>query len=333
MKRIMNDAARYCREAAEGFLFAHTDTLSMVAEDPFLAVRSTGPDPAEVPVMAVGDGGHFPMFHGYVGPGMLSGSVLGEVFQAPDSRKILTMLRTLDRGHGVVLLYDSAFCTGKTLQAVDEARKMGIQVFLFTLQDDYGAAFGWDKTGTRCGAGLLLCCKLAGAAASAGKTGEEILELLYHAREHMATVGMIAEDGFHPRTEKKFLPLTRDTVQIGGGLHNEPGFEQIPVPPADIAAEHMFRKKLNPIVTLSAGDHAAVLLNGYGGMALEELFILYRKLSSEMHALGIFAESPLVGNYGGNLGANGYSITLLKLDAPLLPLWNAPVNTAALRRG
>ena len=173
---------------------------------------------------------------------------------------------------------------------------------------------------------MILCSKIAGAAAGAGESSSKILTILDHARKQIASVGLIVECGHDPVTGEQFLTIPECKVQIGGGLHSEAGFEEISVPCADTVADHMFRKKLNPVVNLLAGDTAALLVNGYGGMPQEELYIVFRKLADIMNEQNIHLVNPLVGNCAGNLDTNGLSITIMKLDEILLPLWNPGRN-------
>lgn len=330
MKRIMNNPIQYCSEAAEGAVYAHSERIKLVSGNPHLILRTTKPAVAQTTILAVCDGGHFPMYYGYIGDGMLDGCAIGDIYQAPAWEEILSLITVCDQGCGTVLLYDSTFCSENCARAIGEAEKAGVSVSSFSLREDWGATFGFTKELTRCGAGLIFCCKLAGAAAAKGWDKEKILRMLNQTQDRIATLGLIAESGYHPHTEEQLLVISGDQVQIGGGFHTEKGFEEIPVPPADIVADHMFRKKLNALVKLSAGDNAAIMINGFGGMPQEDLYIVYRKLAKILEELRIQPVRPMIGTFAGNLGANGLSITIMKLDDKLLKLWCAPVDTITL---
>lgn len=330
MKRIMNNPLQYYPEAAEGAVYAFPERIKLISGNPHLISRTVRSNTAKTAVLAVCDGGHFPMYCGYIGDGMLDGCAIGDIYQAPAWEEILSLITVCEKGQGAILLYDSTLCSESCAKAVLEAKKAGICVCSFSLREDWGAAFGHVKELTRCGAGLIFCCKLAGAAAQEGWSAKEILELLVRTQEQIATLGLIANSGYHPHTGEQLLLIPEDRVQIGGGLHMEKGFEEIPVPPADIVAEHMFRKKLNVLIKLSAGDSAAVMVNGFGGIPQEDLFIVYRKLAKIMEGLKIQPVRPVIGTFAGNLGTCGLSITLMKLDNELLGLWNAPVDTITL---
>lgn len=330
MKRIMNDPLRYCTEAIEGAVCAYPKKIKLVSGNPHLISRVQKPDVPRATVLAVCDGGHFPLYYGYVGEGMLDGCAIGDVYQAPDRTDILSLITASDQGCGTILLYDDSMCAENCAYAIREANKAGLTVYSFALREDLGAVAGLSKELARPGAGLVFCCKLAGAAAAAGQNAENILAMLNRAQEQIATLGLIAESGYHPYTGEQLLPIPAAHVQIGAGLHGELGFEEIPIPPADMVADHMFRKKINALLKLSSGDCAAVLVNGYGGIPQEDLYIVYRKLAKIMEGLGIQLIRPLVGSYACNIGTNGLSITIMKLDRSLMQLWNAPVDTIAL---
>jgi len=330
MKKIMNHPIQYCSEAVEGAVYAHPERMKLVSGNPHLISRAVKPAAAKTSILAVCDGGHFPMYYGYIGDGMLDGCAIGDIYQAPAWEEILSLITACDQGCGTILLFDGTFCAENCARAVCEAEKAGIFVSSFSLCEDWGATFGFTKELTRCGAGLVFCCKLAGAAAAIGWKKEEILALLNRTQDQIATLGLIAESGYHPHTGEQLLMIPADRVQIGGGLHTEKGFEEIPVPSADTVADHMFRKKLNALIKLSAGDSAAVMVNGFGGTPQEDLYIVFRKLAKIMEKLGIRLVHPMIGTFAGNLGTNGLSITIMKLDDELLKLWNTPADTITL---
>jgi len=318
VKKIINDPKRVVDESVAGFGLAHADIVR-VEMDPIHVVRADAPIAGKVGIVSGGGSGHEPLHAGYVGFGMLDAAVPGAVFTSPTPDPILAATKAVDGGAGVLHIVKNY--TGDVLNfetAADLAAADGITVRAVVTNDDVAVKDSLYTAGRRGVAGTVLVEKIAGAAAERGDSLDEVADLAERVNANARSMGLALTPCIVPHAGEPSFTLAEDEIEIGIGIHGEPGRERIKLEPADRLVDRL----LEP-----------VLVNGMGGTPLIELYLAYRRAAEVLAERGITIARSLVGNYITSLEMQGMSITLLKLDDEMIELWDAPVQTAALRWG
>src|SRR6478735_9073474 len=332
VKKIINDPKRVVDESVAGFGLAHAD-LVRVEMDPIHVVRADAPISGKVGLVSGGGSGHEPLHAGFVGYGMLDAAVPGAVFTSPTPDPILAATKAVDGGAGVLHIVKNY--TGDVLNfetAADLAAADGIEVRAVVTNDDVAVKDSLYTAGRRGVAGTVLVEKIAGAAAERGDTLDQVASVAERVNANARSMGLALTPCTVPHAGEPSFTLADDEVEIGIGIHGEPGRERIKLEPADALVDRM----LAPVVEdlpFSSGDRVLLFVNGMGGTPQIELYIAYRRAAARLGELGIEVSRSLVGNYITSLEMQGMSITLLKLDDELTELWDAPVHTPALRWG
>ncbi|WP_430646511.1 dihydroxyacetone kinase subunit DhaK [Agromyces sp. GXS1127] len=332
MKKIINDPKHVVDESVAGFGLAHAD-LVRIETDPIHVVRADAPVAGKVGLVSGGGSGHEPLHAGFVGPGMLDAAVPGAVFTSPTPDPILAATKAVDGGKGVLHIVKNY--TGDVLNfetAADLAAADDIQVRAVVTNDDVAVKDSLYTAGRRGVGGTVLVEKIAGAAAERGDTLDEVAEIAERVNANARSMGMALTPCIVPHAGEPSFTLAEDEVEIGIGIHGEPGRERIKLEPADAIVDRL----IGPIIEdlpYSSGDRVLLFVNGMGGTPQIELYIAYRRAAAVLAERGITIERSLVGNYITSLEMQGFSITLLKLDDEMVGLWDAPVHTAALRWG
>ncbi|KQX07004.1 MULTISPECIES: dihydroxyacetone kinase subunit DhaK [unclassified Leifsonia] len=332
MKKLINDPKNVVNESLAGFAAAHSD-LVRAEYDPNYVVRADAPVAGKVAIISGGGSGHEPLHAGFVGFGMLDGAVPGAVFTSPTPDPILAATKAVDSGAGVLHIVKNY--TGDVLNfetAADLAAAEGIEVRAVVTNDDVAVKDSLYTAGRRGVAGTVLVEKIAGAAAQRGDDLDAVTAIAEKVNAQVRSMGVALTPCIVPHAGEPSFELADDEIEIGIGIHGEPGRERIKLEPADAIVERI----LGPIVEdipFASGDKVLLLVNGMGGTPLVELFIVYRHAAEVLAAQGIEVTRSLVGNYTTALEMQGFSLTVLKLDDELTELWDAPVETAALRWG
>jgi dihydroxyacetone kinase-like protein len=332
MKKLINDPRAVLRESLEGFAQAHPD-LVRVSLDPPLVVRVDAPLPGKVGVVAGGGSGHEPLHLGFVGPGMLDAAVPGPVFTSPTPEPILLADQAVDGGAGVVHLVKNY--TGDILNfemARELAEAAGIRVETVVIDDDVAVPDSLWSAGRRGVAGVLLVEKIAGAAAARGDDLAAVAAVAARARDQVRSMGVALHAGTVPHVGRPSFDLADDEVEIGVGIHGEPGRQRLAHRSADDLTDLLVEAVLDDLA-LAPGDRVVLLVNGMGRTPLAELYIVFRRARQRVHERGGFVVRSLVGEYVTSLDMAGVSVTILKVDDELMELYDAPVRTAALRWG
>ena len=330
MKKLINDPANVVAETLAGFQAAHADLVT-VHFDPDYVVRADAPVQGKVGLVSGGGSGHEPLHGGFVGHGMLDAAVAGEVFTSPTPDRVQAATQAVDRGAGVLHIVKNY--TGDVLNfemAAELASMEGIEVGTVVVADDVAVQDSLYTAGRR-GVGLtVLLEKLVGAAAEEGRDLASVVDLAHRITANGRSMGMALTSGTVPAAGKPTFDLPDDQMEIGIGIHGEPGRHREPLAPAhDIA-----RQLVDPILAdLDVTGPAIVMLNGMGGSPLIELYLMYGEVSAMLEAAGVQIVRNLVGNYITSLDMAGCSLTVLKADDELLRLWDAPVSTPGLRWG
>ncbi|MCL2454389.1 MAG: dihydroxyacetone kinase subunit DhaK [Micrococcales bacterium] len=330
MKKLINDPRDVVVESVEGFVLAHSDIVT-VHGDPWYVARVGGAVPGKVGVVSGGGSGHEPMHVGYVGAGMLDVAVPGPVFTSPTPDQIAAAVRAADGGAGVLAVVKSY--TGDVLNfetGAELAQAEGVEVERVVVDDDCAVESSTSAVGRRGVAGTVVVEKIAGAAAARGDDLAGVARVARRAIEQVCSMGVALAPCTVPHVGRPSFDLPDDEVEIGIGIHGEPGRRRVPLASADEITTTLLDAVADDLGIL-AGERVLLLVNGMGGTPLSELYIVYRRARALLADRGVRVTRSLVGDYTTALEMQGASVSLLRLDDELTALWDAPVHTAALR--
>ncbi|MEX5234314.1 dihydroxyacetone kinase subunit DhaK [Kocuria arenosa] len=332
MKKLINDPADVVREALLGMQAAHGDRLR-VDHSHRVVFRADAPRRGKVGLVSGGGSGHEPMHGGFVGPGMLDAACAGEVFTSPVPDQMLAATLGVDGGAGVLHIVKNY--TGDVMNfemAAELAAENGVEVVSVVTDDDVAVQDSLYTAGRR-GVGVtVLLEKIAGAAAEEGRPLSEVADIARRVDEQGRSMGMALTSCTVPAAGRPTFELDENEIEVGIGIHGEPGRERRPIAPAREVAAML----VEPVLAdLPAADGAPVIafLNGMGGTPLIELYIMYSEVQQLLQKAGVPVARSLVGNYITSLDMAGCSVTLLRADDEIVRLWDAPVNTPGLRWG
>lgn len=330
MKKLINSPESLVRDALEGMAAAHSD-LIRVHFDPDIVVRIGAPVQGKVGLVSGGGSGHEPMHAGFVGYGMLDAACPGAVFTSPVPDQMLAATKAVDGGAGVLHLVKNY--TGDIMNfemAAELAQAEGIEIATVVINDDVAVQDSLYTAGRRGVGATVLAEKIGGAAAEAGMSLAEVKRICEKVNSSARSMGMALTSCTVPAAGKPTFDLGPDEIEIGIGIHGEPGRQRLP-----LAAAHDIVGMLASAVlddrSFGQGDEVLAFVNGMGGTPLIELYIVYNELVKICKARDITIGRSLIGSYITSLEMAGTSITLLKLDDELRHLWDAPVNTPALK--
>ncbi|MCU6482653.1 dihydroxyacetone kinase-like protein [Arthrobacter silviterrae] len=331
MKKLINDPKAVVDESVEGFGLAHAGLVT-VHPDPLFVSRKEAKS-GKVGLLSGGGSGHEPLHAGYVGFGMLDAAVPGAVFTSPTPDQIIPATVAANSGAGVVHIVKNY--TGDVLNfetAAEMAQAEGIEVRTVLVNDDVAVEDSLYTAGRRGVGGTVLVEKIAGAAAERGDGLDAVAAIGQRVVDNVRTMGVALSACTVPHAGVPSFELGEDEIEIGIGIHGEPGRHRIPMENADGITDRL----LEPILTdlkPAAGDKVLLFVNGMGGTPASELYIVYRRAAKVLADAGLSVERSLVGNYITALEMQGCSISVLRLDDEMTSLWDAPVNTPALRWG
>ena len=332
MKKLINRVDDVVREELEGVAAAHPDRVR-VHFDPNFVFRVDAPVQGKTAIVSGGGSGHEPMHGGFVGVGMLDAACPGEVFTSPTPDQILEATKAVNGGSGVLHLVKNY--TGDILNfemAADLARSEGIEVEAVVINDDVAVQDSLYTAGRRGVGTTVLAEKICGAAAEARRPLKEVADLCRRVNAGGRSMGMALTSCTVPAAGKPTFELGDREMEIGFGIHGEPGRERRALATADEIVEMLARPIVDDL-PFRRGDAVLAFVNGMGGTPLIELYIVYRALARLLDGVGVKIERNLIGPYITSLEMAGCSITLLKLDDELTRLWDAPVDTPGLRWG
>lgn len=327
MRKIINAPEKFVDEMIDGILLAHPEQVKTPGDDKRILVRADAPVAGKVGIVTGGGSGHLPLFKGYVGQGLCSGVAIGNVFSSPSSQQIFEATQAVDGGAGVLYLYGNY--GGDVFNfdlAADLAELEDISTMTVLGRDDVASQPNERKHDRRGVAGILFAYKGAGAAAERGDTLEEVAAVAEDMVEHTATMGIGLAPTVLPTTGAKSFDLPDGEMEIGIGIHGEPGIHRGPLETADQITSRLV-DALVADLGLESGDAVAILVNGLGATPLEELYVMFRKAHEILSAQGITIEKKYIGEYATSLEMAGASISLLKLNDERLALLNAPARS------
>jgi dihydroxyacetone kinase-like protein len=331
MKKLINDPQDVVAEALQGIEAAHPDLR--VDHQHKIIYRGDAPRPDKVGIISGGGSGHEPLHGGFVGLGMLDAACAGEVFTSPVPDQMLAATKLVDGGAGVLHVVKNY--TGDVMNfdmAADMGKGEDIEVETVLTNDDVAVEDSLYTAGRR-GVGVtVLVEKICGAAADDGKSLAEVAELGRRVNANGRSMGMALTPCITPGSGEPSFELAEDEVEIGIGIHGEPGRFRESIGPASQIAERLMTPILEDL-PFSSGDKVLAFVNGMGGTPLLELYVVYAEVAKIAQERGLQIERNLVGNFITSLEMQGCSITLVKLDDDMVRYWDAPVNTPALRWG
>ena len=331
MKKLINVPEDVVEEALAGMLAAHPGLIRV--EAPNIVVRKDAPRAGKVGVISGGGSGHEPMHGGFVGLGMLDAACPGAVFTSPVPDQMLAATKAVDGGAGVLHIVKNY--TGDIMNfelAADMARAEGHEVTAVVIADDVAVKDSLYTAGRRGVGGTVLAEKIVGAAAEAGADLATVTALCQKVQDNVRSMGMALTSCTVPAAGKPTFELGDDEMEIGVGIHGEPGRTRMKLATADEITEMLAGPILDDL-PFKSGDNVLAFVNGMGGTPLVELYIVFNKLARICEGRGIKIARSLVGDWITSLEMAGCSITLLKLDDELTRYWDAPVNTPAMRWG
>ena len=326
MKKFLNKAEDFVDEMLEGIYAAHPRQLGYVADDRRCLV-SANRVKGKVGLATGGGSGHLPLFLGYVGAGLLDGAAVGGVFQSPSADQMFEVTKAIDQGAGVLYIYGNY--TGDILNfdmATEMAEIEDIKVLSVVGNDDVASSPLGQEHKRRGVAGIVFVYKAAGAAAAEGMPLEEVKRVAEKARANTRTMGDALSSCIVPEIGHATFAIGETEMEIGMGIHGEPGIRRGTLLAADDVVEEMMR----PILAekpLGSGSEVAVLVNGLGATPKEELYILFRKVSEVLKERRISVFHAYVGEFATAMEMAGASISLLYLDDELKRLIAAPANS------
>lgn len=328
MKKLINAVEDVVHESLAGFCAAHSDIVRLGDAAPFVLRRHL--KPGKVALVSGGGSGHEPLHGGFVGQGMLDAACPGQVFTSPTPDLILAAAEAADTGGGVLFIVKNY--EGDVMN-FDMAREMsGKTVATVITDDDVAVEKSTYSTGRRGVAGTLIVEKILGAAAEEGRSLADLKTLGDRVNAATRSIGIALTSCTVPAAGKPTFELGEDEMEVGVGIHGEPGRRRVKLRPAKEIASEMVGAIANDLGAYAKGD-VILLINGFGGTPSSELYLMYNDVRRGVEAAGCTIARSLVGNFVTSLDMAGCSVTVSLLDNEMKRLWDAPVHTAALRWG
>lgn len=324
MKKLINKPTDFARETVEGIIAAHPESLKLVDNNFRCVVRADEKKANKVAIATGGGSGHLPTFLGYVGYGLADGVTVGNVFASPSAEAMYEVDKAIHSGAGILHLYGNY---GGDLMnfgmAADFASADDIEVEEVLVTDDVASAPKGEENRRRGVAGLFFAYKIAGAAAEKMYSLKEVKRLAQKAVDNVRTMGVALTPCIVPEAGKPTFTIADNEMEIGMGIHGEPGIKRTELKEVDEVMEEIMDRIINDL-PYNSGDEVSVLVNSLGATPKEELYVAYRKINEILSSKGIKIYRPYIGEFATSLEMAGMSVTLLKLDAELKELLDAP---------
>jgi dihydroxyacetone kinase-like protein len=331
MKKLINEPGDVVDEMLDGMVAAYPDRLRRL-EGQEVLVRADAPVADKVGVVSGGGSGHEPTHAGYIGDGMLDGAAAGEIFTSPTADQLGEMIQACDAGEGVLCVvknYEGDVMNFDT--AAEMADMEGVEVAQVVVNDDVAVEDSLYTSGRRGVCGTILVHKAAGAKAAEGADLAEVQRVAEKVVEHVGTMGMALTSCVTPEKGEPTFDLGEDEIELGIGIHGEPGTERTDIMSADEVTEHLTENVLADL-DLDEGQEVVTIVNGMGGTPQSELFVVNRRLQQLMDEHGLETWDAWVGDYMTSLDMMGCSVTVCAVDDELKELFAAPADTPAMKR-
>ena len=318
MKKIINRPEDFVKDTMEGIIAAYGDKVKLYNDDYRILLSSYPVKEGKVGIVTAGGSGHLPVFLGYVGQGLLDGCTVGNVFASPSSAKMADTIRACDRGNGVLVLFGNYGGDKMNFELACETVDLedDIKTEMVLVKDDVASAPASEAERRRGVAGMIYAFKIAGAKAENGGTLKEVADVTRKALKNIRTMGMALTSCIVPEVGKPTFSLADDEMEIGMGIHGEPGLEVRKMMTAAELADLLLSKILSDMPLVN-GDEVSIMINGLGATPLEEQLIVYKSVADLLQKRGVRVYMPHIGEYATSMEMAGISITLFKLDAEL----------------
>jgi dihydroxyacetone kinase-like protein len=331
VQKLINDPDAFVDEMLAGVLLAHKNELRP-GQTYRTLLRSEAPLMGKVAIATGGGSGHLPTFMGFVGPGLADGVAVGNVFASPSSDQMLSVIREVNAGRGVLLIYGNY--GGDVMNfglATQLAKAEGIEVETVVATDDIASAPVGEETRRRGIAGIFFLYKVAGAAAAASASLAEVKAVTMRAAVNLRSMGVALAPCTLPSAGRPTFDLPSGEMEIGMGIHGEPGVRRGPLASADEITDELLDSILSELPH-HRDDRVDVLINGLGATPKEELYIIFRRLAERLENTGLTVRRAWIGEYATSLEMAGASISLLKVDDELVRLLDAPASSPFFTR-
>lgn len=328
MKKVINNPVNFVDEVMDGIIAAYGDRLKLLDGDRRVILSNAPAREGKVGIVTGGGSGHLPVFLGYVGKGMLDGCAVGNVFASPSAKRMANTIKACDRGSGVLCLYGNyggdnmnfdMAC--ETVELEDDVKTRTVRV-----KDDVSSAPKESAERRRGVAGMVYAFKIAGAAADQGRSLDEVADIAQKALDNIRTMGIALSPCIVPEVGKPTFSIGENEVEIGMGIHGEPGIEVRQMMTADEIADVILEKLLADM-PLETGSTVSVMVNGLGSTPKEELLIIYRRIHQTLTGKGVRLVMPHIGEFATSMEMAGLSVTIFKLDSELEALLRTPAST------
>jgi dihydroxyacetone kinase-like protein len=327
MKKIINNPKNFVNEMIEGILAAHPEQLKCVNNNLRCIVRSDSRKSGKVGLSTGGGSGHLPLFLGYVGKGMLDGCAVGNVFASPSAKQMLEVTKAIDSGSGVLYIYGNY---GGDVMNFDMAAEMAdmedIRVEQVVAGEDVASSPKGEEDKRRGVAGIFFVYKIAGACAEEMASLDEVKRIAEKVCANVRTMGVGLSPCILPEMGKPTFEMDEGQMEIGIGIHGEPGIGKGELKSADEIVEKMMESILEDL-PYQSGDEVSVLVNGLGATPKEELYVVYRKVAQILKDKKITVYHPYIGEFATSMEMAGMSISLLRIDNELKKLLKKSADT------
>lgn len=326
MKKILNRPVDYVDEVLDGLCAAHPDIYAQPS--PRVIARAAGATPGKVGLVTGGGSGHLPVFTGYVGRGLLDAAAIGDVFASPSAEQMAEAMRRAHGGAGVLRLYGNY---GGDVMNFDMAGEMlemeDVASTTVLLADDVASAPPEEREKRRGVAGMVYAFKIAGARAEERAGLDEVTATAQKAADACRSIGMALSPCTVPQAGRPTFEIGEGEMEMGMGIHGEPGIWRDRIKPADAVTDEMMDRLLADM-PLGRGDRISILVNSLGATPLEELYIMFRRAKARLDERGVAVVMPLVGRYATSMEMTGATVTICRLDGELERLLKAPAHCA-----
>ena len=313
MKKIINRPEDFVKDTMEGIIAAYGDKVKLYNDDYRILLSSYPVKEGKVGIVTAGGSGHLPVFLGYVGQGLLDGCTVGNVFASPSSAKMADTIRACDRGNGVLVLFGNYGGDKMNFELACETVDLedDIKTEMVLVKDDVASAPASEAERRRGVAGMIYAFKIAGAKAENGGTLKEVADVTRKALKNIRTMGMALTSCIVPEVGKPTFSLADDEMEIGMGIHGEPGLEVRKMMTAAELADLLLSKILSDMPLVN-GDEVSIMINGLGATPLEEQLIVYKSVAELLQKRGVRVYMPHIGEYATSMEMAGISNTLFK---------------------
>ena len=328
MKKIINCPENFVDETMEGIIAAYGDRVRLLNGDKRVLLSAYPVRDGKVGIVTAGGSGHLPMFLGYVGKGLLDGCAVGNVFASPSAKRMADMIQACEHGRGVLCLYGNYGGDNLNFEMACETVEMenGVQTKMVRVRDDVASASRENAMRRRGVAGMVYAFKIAGAAADEGRDLLGVADAAEKALANLRTMGVALSPCIVPEVGRPTFSIREDEIEIGMGIHGEPGIEVRKMMTANEVADVIVAKILEDL-PIATGRRVSVMVNGLGATPKEELLIVYRRVHQILSEKGITPIIPYIGEFATSMEMAGLSVTIFQLDDELERLLRTPAST------